>query len=280
MWFHRGVTEPEPTPPPARGSRVVIGVVVGALTIVIAAASVVAWQSGADEVAVAPRPTTPPIVITSSTTSTTTSTTEAPTAVPKSTPLAAPKGVIPNYDVPDGQQIGTVGVWYDFPMTMPIVEERGAWLRIRLPERPNGKTAWVRRSEVTVSASAYRIVIDVDRTTLTVFKDGNELFSAPVGVGNDATPTPRGSFFAATVLTPGPSGYGSVVIDTSGHSEAIQSWQGSGDAVTSIHGPISAASDARIGTTGTKISNGCIRMHAADQIKLAVVPVGSPVDIV
>ena len=71
-----------------------------------------------------------------------------------------------------------------------------------------------------------------------------------------------------------------MVLDTSGHSEAIKSWEGSGDAITAIHGSISASSDARIGATGTKISNGCIRMHEADQLKLAVIPVGTPVDIV
>jgi L,D-transpeptidase catalytic domain len=200
--------------------------------------------------------------------------------VPVSTPLATPNGDIPAFDGPGGAEVGRVGFWYGYPMTMPIVEDRGEWLRIMLPERPNGKTGWVRRSDVALSASTYRIVIRLAETRLYVYQDGFELFSAPVGIGTDRTPTAPGSFFVAVVSIPGPRGYGPVVLDTSGHSEAIQSWEGSGDAVTSIHGPISASSDARIGTTGTRISNGCIRMHEADQLKMAVIPVGTPVDIV
>jgi lipoprotein-anchoring transpeptidase ErfK/SrfK len=84
----------------------------------------------------------------------------------------------------------------------------------------------------------------------------------------------------AVIEKPGPPGYGPIVLDTSGHSEAIQSWEGTGDAITAIHGPISASSDAQIGATGTRISNGCIRMHEVDQLKLDVIPLGTPVDIV
>jgi lipoprotein-anchoring transpeptidase ErfK/SrfK len=210
----------------------------------------------------------------------TTTTTLPPTEVPPSTPLATPNGVIPTFDAPDGAEIGTVGLWYGYAMTMPIVEERGAWLRIMMPERPNMSTAWVRRAEVTESATPFRIVVNLAETKLTVYQDGYELFSAPVGIGKDSTPTAPGSFFVAVISNPGPPGYGPIVLDTNGHSEAIQSWEGSGDAITAIHGQISDASAAQIGTTGTKISNGCIRMHTADQLKLAPVTLGTPVDII
>jgi len=82
------------------------------------------------------------------------------------------------------------------------------------------------------------------------------------------------------VETPGPHGYGPLVLDLAAHSEAIQSWEGSGDAIIALHGPISAGSDAQIGDTGTRISNGCIRMHEADQLKFTGVPTGTPVQIV
>jgi lipoprotein-anchoring transpeptidase ErfK/SrfK len=219
-------------------------------------------------------------VVTTTTTTTAPTTTTIPPTVPVSTALATPLGEIITYDAPDGAAIGTAGYWYGYPMTMPVVEDRGPWLRIMLPERPNGSTAWVHREEVALSASAYRVVVKLAETRLVVYKDGYELFSAPVGIGRDRTPTPPGSFFVAVIEKPGPHGYGPVVLDTSGHSETIQSWEGSGDAITAIHGPISGSSDAAIGTTGTKISNGCIRMHEADQVKLDVIPLGTPVDIV
>jgi lipoprotein-anchoring transpeptidase ErfK/SrfK len=203
-----------------------------------------------------------------------------PAAVPASTWLASPHGSILTYDRPDGAVIGSAGFWYGYRMTMPILEQQGQWLRIRLPERPNGSTAWVRGEDVAISSTPYRILVRLAHTDLTVYKDGRPLFTAPVGVGKASTPTPPGSFFVAVIEQPGPPGYGPVVLDTSGHSEAIESWQGMGDAITAIHGPVSAASAARIGTTGTAISNGCIRMHDADQRRLAEITLGTPVDIV
>jgi hypothetical protein len=70
------------------------------------------------------------------------------------------------------------------------------------------------------------------------------------------------------------------VLDLTAHSETIESWQGMGDAIVAIHGPISKKSDARIGTTGTYNTNGCVRMHIEDQVRLEGIPLGTPVDIV
>jgi hypothetical protein len=211
-----------------------------------------------------------------------TTTTTAPKPrphVPVSTLLATPKGEIDAYDGPNGMVIGKAGRWYGRAITMPVVGQWEGWVRIMLPERPNGKTAWVHRQDVSFTRSAYRIVVRLAETKLIVYKDGFPLFVAPVGVGKPSTPTPRGRFFVGLIEKPGPHGYGPIVLNTTGHSEAIQSWQGSGDAITAIHGPISKKSDAQIGTTGARISNGCIRMHEVDQRKLFGIPPGTIVDI-
>ena len=199
--------------------------------------------------------------------------------VPVSTKLATPKGEITTFSAPNGKAVGKAGVWYGYRMTMPIIEERGAWLRIRLPERPNGKTAWVRRQDVTTSTSRYRIVLRLNVTKLILYKDGFPVHVLPVGIGKSSTPTPTGKFFLTVYERPDPHGYGPFTIFTSAHSEAIQSWQGSGDALTALHGPVSQKSANQIGSTGTRISNGCIRMHKADLIKLDGIPPGTPVDI-
>lgn len=269
MWFHRGMDQ-------SGGTRTRhlrwLGLLAFVAIVILAVNAVVVLRDGAaDPVEALPvLVTVPP----------TTTTTAPPPEVPVSTMLATPHGVIRAYDRPDGNDIGTVGTWYGRRMTMPIVRDLGEWLLVMRPERPNGSMGWIRRDEVAISSTAYRIVIRLPETRLYVYKDGFELFSAPVGIGKDSTPTAPGNFFVAIIEKPGPPGYGPVVLDTSGHSEAIQSWQGSGDAITSIHGSISARSAAQIGTTGTKISNGCIRMHHEDQLKLDVIPLGTPVDII
>ncbi|MGH9275810.1 MAG: L,D-transpeptidase [Acidimicrobiales bacterium] len=213
------------------------------------------------------------------TTTTTTTTTPAPVpVVPVSTPLATPIGEIPVYDRPDGDAIWKAGFWYGYPMTMPIVEDRGAWLRIMLPERPNGGTGWVRADSVTRSTSPWRMVLKLSETRVRVYKDGFEVWNAPVGIGRDRTRTPTGSYFVTVIEKPGPPGYGPIVLNLNAHSEDIASWHGSGDAITAFHGPFGAQELIRSG--GGKVSNGCIRMLTEDQLKMDGITLGTPVDIV
>jgi hypothetical protein len=212
------------------------------------------------------------------TTTSSSTTTTMPTEVPALTYVASPRGEIPKYDAPGGTQIGVVGLWYGYPMTMPVLERQGQWLRIMTPERPNMSTAWIHDSQADVATNAYRIVIRLAETKVIVYKDGNRLFEMPAALGKASTPTPPGSFFVAVKEIPGPGGYGPVVLDLSAHSDAIQSWQGMGDAIIALHGAF--GSEAKISAGGAYISNGCVRLLEADQLKLAEIPLGTTVDIV
>jgi lipoprotein-anchoring transpeptidase ErfK/SrfK len=261
-----------PTPRPRR--RALVALLAAAVAVTAAAVGVAVARDDAEPVVAATTTTT-----TSTTEPPTTTTTLAPTEVPASTDLATPKGEVPTYDRPEGTQIGTVGFWYGYPMTMPIVQEArdGDWLRIMMPERPNEMTAWVKAESVTRSTSPWRMVLKLGETRVRVFKDGHEVWSAPVGIGRDHTRTPTGRYFVAVIEKPGPAGYGPIVLDLNAHSEDIQSWQGMGDAITAFHGPFGSEGIIRSG--GGKVSNGCIRMLPEDQIKMDGITLGSPVDI-
>jgi L,D-transpeptidase catalytic domain len=82
-----------------------------------------------------------------------------------------------------------------------------------------------------------------------------------LGVGTPDDPTPAGEFFVAFDEPPPEPGvgYGPFVLVTSAHSPSIADWEGSGDAVIGIHGPLGM--DAAIGTEGARISHGCVRLH-------------------
>jgi len=255
-------------------SRRLVGLLslVGALILVAAAVAIVrSLDDGPVETAPATTTTTEPP---------TTTVPKPQPVVPVSTQLATPKGEVPTFDKPGGTQIGKVGLWYGYKMTTPVVEREpsGVWLRVMLPERPNGSTAWVRSSDVTLSSTPYRIVLKLGETRTHVYKDGFEIFNVPVGIGRDRTPTPQGTFFVAVIEKPGHAGYGPVVLDLNAHSEAIQSWQGMGDAITAFHGPFGAQDIIKSG--GGKVSNGCVRMLNEDQLKMGVITLGTPVDIV
>jgi hypothetical protein len=200
--------------------------------------------------------------------------------VPVNTYLASPVGDVPTYDAPGGRRIGAMGHWYGWAQTTPILEFRGEWIKVRLPERPNGSTAWIKKSGVKITSTPWRVVVRRGMTDLTIYWKGFPYRTFPVGLGKASTPTPLGSFYLG-VIEPQPNGSnGWYAYASTAHSEAIQSWQGSGDAVIAIHGPVSAASDRQIGSRGTYISNGCVRMHMADLEQMKVVPLGTPIDIV
>ena len=200
--------------------------------------------------------------------------------VPTSTVLATPHGSVPTFSAPGAAQNGEVGVWYDYPLVLPVVGQQPGWLQVRLPQRPNESTGWIRSSDASLSSTPYRIVVAVGSERLRVYQAGLPIIDIPVGVGAPATPTVTGHYFITVKAPPPFSGYGAFVLSTSAHSDAIQSWEGSGDALVAIHGPIDSYADSLIGTGRARVSNGCIRLHKADLLKLDMIPIGTPLDIV
>ena len=70
------------------------------------------------------------------------------------------------------------------------------WIRVELPERPNGRTGWVPRGALgALHAVRGYLRIDQARLRATLFRDGRSVFSAPVGVGKPGTVTPAGQFY-------------------------------------------------------------------------------------
>jgi lipoprotein-anchoring transpeptidase ErfK/SrfK len=207
--------------------------------------------------------------------------TEAVTVqVTRSTVLATVRAAAPRYASPGRLATGTVAAsWYERPSVLPVIATTTPdWIEVRLAQRPNESTAWLPASEVTLSRTPYQIVIDLATTKLSLYDDGRLVFTAPVGVGTKDDPTPTGQYFVAFDERPPNPGYGPFILVTSAHSPTISDWEGSGDAVIGIHGPL--GEDSQIGTSGAKISHGCIRLHDQALEKLTLVPPGTPIDVV
>jgi lipoprotein-anchoring transpeptidase ErfK/SrfK len=185
----------------------------------------------------------------------------------------------PDFATPGGPQTGTVpATWYGAPSALPVIAQENGYLEVRLAQRPNGSTAWIASSAATLSSTPYRIVVDLATEHLMLYKAGQLLMSAPAGVGTVQDPTPTGNFFVVLFASPPSAAWGPFVMVTSGHSDAISDYEESGDAIVAIHGPL--GEDAAIGTTGARVSHGCVRLHDVDLAQLRTVPVGSPVQII
>lgn len=146
------------------------------------------------------------------------------------------------------------------------------WVRVALTVLPNGRTGWVRRSDL----SSYRrvesrLVIDTRRFTVTLYERGRRVFSAPAGVGLPASPTPRGNFYVREKLTDFHDPvYGPVAFGTNARSPVLTDWPGGG--VVGIHGTNQPS------LLPGRVSHGCVRLRNADILRLErLLPLGTPV---
>lgn len=207
-----------------------------------------------------------------------------PTATP-SPPVPATTTVVtvlrsaPGYVSPGQVTKGIVPAsWYGRPSVLPVIGTQPGWVEVRLAQRPNGSSAWLPDSDIKLGSTPYRIVVHTATMHVALYHHGKLAFSAPAGVGTVDDPTPPGEYFVAFDEPPPNPGYGAFIMVTSAHSPAIQDWEGSGDAVIGIHGPLGM--DTAIGTKGARISHGCIRLHDQALEKLTEVPPGTPIDII
>jgi lipoprotein-anchoring transpeptidase ErfK/SrfK len=145
------------------------------------------------------------------------------------------------------------------------------WLQVRIPMRPNGRTGWVRASDLgPLHAVSTQIVVDEQRLRATLYRDGHAIWTSVIGIGAPETPTPKGHFYVREKLTGHANGiYGPVALGTSSYS-ALTEWPHGG--VVGIHG-----TDEPQLLPG-RVSHGCIRIPNAAVVRLEqLTPIGTPI---
>jgi lipoprotein-anchoring transpeptidase ErfK/SrfK len=148
------------------------------------------------------------------------------------------------------------------------------WVRARLPILPTNTTGWIPRSALGRYVPVRtHLVVDLDEFRATLYRDGREIFSADVGVGQEAWPTPAGRFYIRNKLTRYASPvYGPLAFGTSARSPTLTDWPAGG--FVGIHG----TNQPEI--LPGQVSHGCIRMRNPDILRLAaLMPVGTPLTI-
>ena len=163
-----------------------------------------------------------------------------------------------------------------YRLVMLVREEQGDWLQVQINTRPNGATAWIRHSNVTLRTVPNHILVELEAKRLQVFHGSKAIFEAPIAPGKASTPTPLGAFYVDILTRPtnqnGP--YGAYQISVTGFSEVYDSF-GGGNGQIAIHGT------NRPSLIGKPASNGCVRMTNEDVS--ALIPIagrGTPVLIV
>lgn len=174
-------------------------------------------------------------------------------------PGGRPLTVIPT------QQLGNA-TW------LPVLGRERNWVRVRLPSRPNGATAWVVDSGRRTARATWSVVVSLGQERLTVMKAGRRMGSWEIGRGTDAHPTPVGQTFLLGGFTDAQQKFSPVIYALGVHSDTLDTY-GGGPGTVAVHGWPDRA--GRIG----KVSHGCVRVPEAALDMFGKLPAGTPVTI-
>jgi hypothetical protein len=161
------------------------------------------------------------------------------------------------------------------PRVLGVARQRGSWLGVISPLRPNGVLGWVRfdAAKTELYWTRYSLRVLLSRRTLEL-RYGKRLlgrYTVTVGAAGSDTPQGRFSITDALVFDSSPY-YGCCALALSGHQEHLPvGWLG-GNRIA-IHGTP--------GPVGYAASHGCIR--ATDETMRTLfhrVPLGTPVFVV
>jgi hypothetical protein len=182
---------------------------------------------------------------------------------------------------PGARAVGKLHFWTEdgVPETYLVLRSQldaagRAWLQVRLPQRPNGGTAWVPDYAFkTLKVSRDWLEVDKRRLRARFYRAGELRWSARVGIGAPGTPTPSGRFWIRERLSNagGNPAYGPFAFGTSAYSR-LSDWPGGG--VVGIHGT------SQPGLIPGRPSHGCVRLRNAKVLELKrLLRVGTPVHI-
>ena len=75
-----------------------------------------------------------------------------------------------------------------------VVARNGDWLGVLAPERPNGRTGWIKAEHAVLGAVRWSIRVDRSARRLTLRRSGRVVRRMLVTVGARTSPTPLGRF--------------------------------------------------------------------------------------
>lgn len=178
------------------------------------------------------------------------------------------------YTDPSGWSFNNPTAWGD-PFVMLVTEQRGDWLKVEIPVRPNGTDGYVAAADVTLSDTTFRLDLRLGTRTLTLYDGNTAVLSTKVVIGKPETPTPTGRFYITDeVAQDNPAGaYGPVALPTNAYSEHIDLFD-NGVPVIALHGTNMPE------LVGQDVSNGCVRIpNDVIQRIVDTIPPGTPFDV-
>lgn len=181
-----------------------------------------------------------------------------------------------------GERLAAQTTWSRQALRLLVLDaarHRGRpWLRVLLPDRPNGRSGWILRDHAVLGRTPYWVDVDLGRRRVTVFRDGARVRRFAAVVGAPATPTPAGLAAVYEVnRQPDPGGFiGPWALALTSLSDVVMEYDG-GPGRVAIHGRAGASLRVPLGAAA---SLGCVRVTNRAVSWLARhVAGGTPVDV-
>ena len=200
-------------------------------------------------------------------------------SAPPPTFIATLSGPTPYSSTPGGPAAGTLPATNPFGAAEVLAvvgqPDQSGWVQVELPIRPNGSLGWIPVSQVTLTETTYRVVVNREADTLTVYNGADQVMQVPAAVGKPSTPTPAGDTYLWELIRPdNPHGaYGPYIFGLAWFSDSYSVFNG-GDAQIGIHGQDEPWS------IGHPVSHGCVRLDNSVITQLVgMLPLGTPVTI-
>jgi lipoprotein-anchoring transpeptidase ErfK/SrfK len=188
---------------------------------------------------------------------------------------------------PGGGRVRTVihasAVGDDGPVVLLVLGARSAadgvtWVRVLLPERPNGVSGWINSNLVELALTPWRIDVSLRARTVSLLRHGRAVDTWRAVVGKPSTPTPPG-LYAIYERAPQPSPddfLGTWALLLTAFSPVLHNFDG-GPGEVAIHGRGGAS---LLDPLGTARSHGCIRIdNSAVDVLARNAAAGTPVEI-
>ncbi len=181
-------------------------------------------------------------------------------------------------DSPGGKFKVKVGARTEFKSAriLSVVERRGPWLAVLVPELDNGEIAWMHQDNVAAASTvAWSMHVDLSKRHIVLRKDGEDMRKVRIGIGRPDHETPKGRYAVTDKLkvSDPSSPYGCCVLALTGHQTKLPpGWPG-GDRLA-VHATKNLAG------LGKQVSLGCMRTDPKDtRWMLKYIPLGTPVFI-
>jgi lipoprotein-anchoring transpeptidase ErfK/SrfK len=159
-----------------------------------------------------------------------------------------------------------------------VAADDATWLRVLLPERPDGISGWIDSNFVELTRTSWRIDVSLVARTVSLLRSGRLVDRWRAVIGKPSTPTPRGLYaIYERVPQPSPNDFlGTWALLLTAFSPVLYNFDG-GPGQVAIHGRGGAS---LLDPLGSARSHGCIRIDnsAIDVLALDAAE-GTPVQI-